>query len=272
MEAPQRNWFQKVAHLARLYAVYLKLYFRTLAEFRADTWITLLTGLITQIGSLAFIGVLFQRIPKLAGWSFYELLFIFAFSVTAKGLAEVFLNASFGINGFIRRGLLDIFLVRPVGPLFQAIGVCQEMNGMGPALTGLIIMGYAAAKLHLAWTVWSVAFALTGLVSGMLIYFCMLMFTAISAFWIVEVRNLIFPLAWFFEFTRYPLEIFHPVVRVILVGVIPYAMGSFYPAAHLLRPAEYPWVAWLTPLFTIGLCQLMYWAWTMGLKRYSSAV
>ena len=272
MEMPQRNPLQQLGHLVQLYSFYLRLYFRTLVEYRADTWITMITGLITQVGSLAFVGVLFHRIPKLAGWGFYELIFIFAFSVTVKGLSEVFLNASFSINGIIRRGTLDIFLVRPVGPLFQAIGVCQEMNGMGPALTGMIIMVYAAQKLHLVWTLGNILFTVVALLSGMFIYFCMLMFASIMTFWIVEVRNVIYPIAWFFDFTRYPLEVFHPVVRTVLIYFIPYAMGSFYPAAYLLRPANYAWAVWAVPLFTLSLFSLMYGLWSMGLKRYSSAV
>ena len=270
MQVPQRNLGQNMLYFLKLYGIYLKLYFHKLIEYRADTWITLFTGLLTQAGSLAFVGILFQRIPQLAGWSFYELMFIYAFSVTGKALAEVFLNASFDMNGLIRRGMLDVFLVRPAGPLFQAIGISQEINGMGMAITGIMILIFASFQLALTWTPGKVLYAIIAILSCMFVYFSVVFIVAISTFWLIEIRSFIYPVAWLFEFTRYPLEIFHPVLRVILIYAIPYAMGSFYPAAYLLRPEQYSWALWAVPVFTALLLWSVYQFWLQGLKRYSS--
>jgi ABC-2 type transport system permease protein len=270
MREPKRNVLKNIIYHLKLYFFYLKLYFRTLVEYRADTVITLFTGLLIQAGSLAFIAIIFSRIPKIAGWSFYELVFIYAFSVTGKALSEVFLNASFTLNGFIRRGMLDIFLTRPVGPLFQAIGISQEMNGMGMAATGMIIMSYAGSHLSIDWSMGKIFFTALAVICSMLIYFSVLMFLQVITFWILEIRNLIYPIAWMFDFTRYPLEIFHPVIRFLLVFIIPYAMASFYPAACILRGGEYSWAFWGVPLFTAAILFFMYRFWLIGLKRYSS--
>ncbi|MCZ8512732.1 ABC-2 family transporter protein [Paenibacillus filicis] len=73
-----------------------------------------------------------------------------------------------------------------------------------------------------------------------------------------------------YDFTRYPLEIFHPVLRGLLTYVIPYALGSFFPAAYLLRPHQYDWAAWVVPVSAVGIIAIAYWIWAQGLRRYSS--
>lgn len=271
MEPPKRNVLQRLVHAVGLYCFYLKLYFRTLVEYRADTWVTLFTGFVTQAGALAFVGLVFQRLPGLAGWGFHELVFLFGFSVTGRALCEVFLNVPFNMTWYIRTGTLDVFLIRPAGPLFQAIGISQEINGSGPALTGLAVLAYAGMHLTLRWTVGKTLYLGMALLCSMLIYFSTLMAVAILTFWVLEVRNAVYPVAWFYDFTRYPLTIFPPVVRGMLVFVIPYAFGSFYPAVYILRPASLPWAAWGVPVFTAAFLSVVYAFWRYGLRHYSSA-
>ncbi|CAG7628879.1 hypothetical protein PAESOLCIP111_03049 [Paenibacillus solanacearum] len=270
MIPPKRNALQQTAFLTGMYAQFLKVYFKTLVEYRADTFIALIAGILAQGSTLVFLTVIFQRIPALADWNFYELVFIFGLAATARALNQTFFNAPFSLTGYIRRGRLDVMLVRPVGVLFQAIGYSQDLNGVGQLATGMVIMTYAASQLHLAWTPGSVLYALIALVCSAVIQFAVLLVISVLTFWVHEVRSLIYPINWLFDFTRYPMDIFHPALRGLLTYVIPYAIGSFYPAAYLLRPDLYGWALWGVPATAVGVMLLAYAVWTYGLRTYSS--
>ncbi|GAA4832674.1 ABC transporter permease [Paenibacillus vulneris] len=270
MIAPQRNAFQQAAYLIGMYGQYLKIYFKTLVEYRADTLIAVIAGIVAQGSTLVFLSVIFQRIPKLADWSFYELVFLFGLAATGKALNQTLFNAPFSLTGYIRRGQLDIMMIRPVGVLFQAIGNSQELNGVGQLITGAVIMGYAGAHLNMHWSVGTVLYVIIALISSAVIQFAVLLTISVLTFWVQEIRSVIYPVNWLYDFTRYPLEIFHPLLRGLLTYLIPYAVGSFFPAAFLLRPGEYGWAMWGVPAVAAVMISITYCIWSFGLKRYSS--
>ncbi|MCS7460324.1 ABC-2 family transporter protein [Paenibacillus doosanensis] len=270
MLVPKRNWLQQAGFLTGLYGQYLKVYLKTLVEYRADTLIALVAGIVAQGSTLLFLTVIFQKIPKLADWSFYELVFLFGLAATGKSINQAFFNAPFSLTGYIRRGQMDIMMIRPVGVLLQAIGSSQELNGVGQLVTGIAIMGFAGAHLDLQWTAGTLLYVVIALLSSAVIQFAVLLTISVLTFWVQEVRSVIYPVNWLYDFTRYPLEIFHPLLRGLLTYVIPYALGSFFPAAFLLRPESYGWAMWGVPAAAVITMSLAYCLWTFGIRRYSS--
>jgi len=61
----------------KLYNKFLKQYIKTLMEYRADFLLGLIGFVLVQGVGIVFIGLVFNSIPTLKGWSFYEILFIF---------------------------------------------------------------------------------------------------------------------------------------------------------------------------------------------------
>ncbi|MBO9607066.1 MAG: ABC-2 family transporter protein [Paenibacillaceae bacterium] len=253
-----------------LYGVYLRLYFRTLVAYRADTLVAFFGGLLTQVSALLFLSSIFRHIPRLAGWDYYELLFIFSVSLTAGALSIVFLNAPFSIHGYIRRGTLDLMLIRPAGTLFQIVAMSQEINGIGSVATGLAMMGYAMAHLPLEWSAGSVVYLALALLSGMVVKFAVLLFFTVLAFWVFEMRSVLYPVTWLFDFTQYPLGVFHPFMRGLLTYVLPFSLGTYYPAVYLLRP-ELHGAALFAPLAGLLVAAVAYGFWRIGLRHYESA-
>jgi ABC-2 type transport system permease protein len=271
MKVPGRNIFQEIAYRAGLFVFYQKLYFRVLVEYTLDSWIGILSGMLILLSSLIFLGVTVNRIPHLAGWSFEQLLFLFGIAATGRGLNQVFLNAPFLFHGFIRRGTLDIMMVRPVGALFQMIGLSQELLGLGGAVFGVAIILHSAPHAGIVWHAGNVAYLIVAVVSSMLIQFAVLMIVVIPGFWVFEMRAVIYPVAWLIDFARFPVQIYHPFLRVLLTFVLPYALGSFYPAAYLIDPVRYWWALFAVPGTAIFLLFIAYRFWEFGLDHYSSA-
>ena len=59
----------------RLYLKFLQQYIKTLIEYRADFVLGLIGFLFVQSIGVIFIALIFNTIPSLKGWRFYEILF-----------------------------------------------------------------------------------------------------------------------------------------------------------------------------------------------------
>lgn len=74
----------------KLYIKFLQQYIKTLIEYRADFILELIGFLFVQSIGVIFIGLIFNNIPSLKGWSFYEILFIYGFAQIPRGIDHVF--------------------------------------------------------------------------------------------------------------------------------------------------------------------------------------
>jgi len=230
----------RALYLLRLYGKYLELYARQLLAYRMDTLVACVAGVAIQASGFAFAGIVLQRLPVLNGWHFFEVVFIYGFVTTVTSVCSTFLNAPFMLQPAIRHGEFDILLVRPVGPLFQLVGQSQQPNAIMSMFTGGAIVAYALAHVDVRWGAVHIAMVVPLVGSAVGIRFAVHMIVATLSFW-TDVSSVMYPVSWLYDFMRYPLEIFHPIVRATVTFAIPYAFASFYPAAYLLRPQQYPW-------------------------------
>ncbi len=271
MQAPNRGPIRQFFYLVGLYLQYARIYTKTLAEYPMDTWISILSGIMIFGSSLIFLGATLSRTPQLAGWTFYQMIFLFSIASIGRGLTVIFFNAPYSLHGNIRRGTMDGMLVKPVGTLFQMIGFSQEFFGLGGVCSGIAVICYAAPRLGIDWSGGKVIYLIVAIGCSMLIQFSILLLVATPGFWVLEMRSVIYPVGWLVDFARYPLEIYTPFLRVLLTYILPYAFGGFYPAAYLLRPDQYGWALYGVPAVTAVLVWLAYRFWRFGLNYYSSA-
>src|SRR5580698_5083621 len=104
-------------HASLLFA-YFTQYAKVRVSYRGDFLISLVTSVAASIFGLAFVVVLFQKIPQLAGWGVEEVLFLYGFSLVPYGLFNVIsVNLyDFG-NNYIIEGKFDRILLRPISSL-----------------------------------------------------------------------------------------------------------------------------------------------------------
>ena len=59
---------------------------RSVLEYAADFWILIVAGIVTQSLGLVFITVVMARVPQINGWSFPEMVFIYALAVVSSSV------------------------------------------------------------------------------------------------------------------------------------------------------------------------------------------
>lgn len=103
------------------------------------------------------------------------------------------------------------------------------------------------------------------------LFFGIKLITASLAFWMKRSISLMSGIYELSNFTKYPLEIFHDIVKVILVAIIPFSLVMYYPVSYLYEGKSI-WVLTgiigLVVSFLVGLGYLLF---KLGLKRYESA-
>jgi len=239
--------------------------------YRADFIISTGASMLATVFAFGFLVVLFGRVPRLAGWKFEEVLFLYGFSLIPFGLFNVVsLNLyNFG-NDYIIEGKFDRVLLRPVATLYQVIFEVFRIESLHEVAVGLLAVWLATTRLKLAWgpldLVLLVFFALCGAVIYVAIF---LMLTCVT-FW-VEDRVGVHPPVWnLIAFGRYPLSIYSGFVQFVLSWIIPFGFASFYPSVRLLGRPEFRSYAWLVPLVAAAFMGMALALWNRGVRQYAS--
>ncbi len=254
-----------------LFGQYFVQYAKVRLSYRMDFLISVLTMTLATACSLAAVVLIFSRAPRIAGWSFHEILFLYGFSLLPFSLFNmVSINLYYFSDAYIVMGKFDQVLVRPLSSLFQVLFEKFRLEAVGDTVLGLVIvtMSARALGLELGGSGW--AFLIFAAVCGAAIYTAIfLMLTSVS-FWMEDRVGVIPPVYNMLAFGRYPLDIYGTTIRFLLSWVVPFGFASFYPSAQLLHKEAYRHYAWLLPLVTLAFGAAALAVWRRGVRNYTS--
>jgi ABC-2 type transport system permease protein len=253
----------------QLYWLFLIQRLKILMEYRLNFFIGSISTVAVQGALLATVFVVMSQVPNLNGWTLYEILLIYGFITLAKSINHMFADNLWTLGRqYIRNGMFDRFLVRPVNPLFHLLADRFCHDGIGNFLVGVVLVVNSWHVLGIPLTLLNVFYAMVMVISGGFIFIAINLATCVVSFWVMD--NVAFTRS-FFEthlFAQYPLSIYPRVVNIILTWFIPYGLASYYPASFLLG-RDVGILAWLPPLVAFIMMLLAYRIWLFGLSHYS---
>ncbi len=257
-------------HYLALYGYFLRQRFKVLMEYRVNFLIGASSTIVVQAAGILAIWVVMQQVPEVNGWTLDELLLIYGLITLAKSINHMFADNLWTVgHTYIRTGMFDRFLVRPIDPLFHLLADRFCHDGIGNFLVGLVLVARSLVVLDVPLGPATLAYLALAVASGGLIFIALNLITAVSAFWIVNsipTTRMVFELH---EFAKYPLGIYPRAIGILLTWVVPYAFASFYPASRILG-REYGLVTWLGLPVAVLLTLIGYRFWLFGLRRYAS--
>jgi ABC-2 type transport system permease protein len=256
---------------ASLYWLFLKQRFKILMEYRANFIIGAVSTMAMQAAGILAIWVVMRQIPDLNGWKLSEIWLIYGLITLSQSINHMFADNLWTLGqSYVRTGMFDRFLVRPIDPLFHLLADRFCHDGIGHFLTGLVLVIAAAASLDIQWTLLKVGYLVTAVLSGGVIFISLNLITGVSAFWVMDSVPVIRVVFETHEFARYPLTIYPKAISWLLTIVIPYGFASFYPASYILERDVPLFLAWGGPLVAAVLLFLGYRFWLFGLRHYAS--
>ena len=227
---------------------------------------------IIEFGAIV---VLFSRVPRIAGWSLWEVALLYALAETSFSSAEFVGSALDDFQLRVSQGTFDRVLVRPLGAFFQVLAEELALRRLGRVLQGILVLILALHNLALVWTPDKVLVLALGLASGMVIFFSIFVLAAAFCFWTVEGKEATHVFSYGgVTLADYPLDVYADWLRRFAIFVLPLAFVSYEPALYLLDrpdPLGLPgWLRLLSPLAALGLALLARLGWSVGVRHYQS--
>ena len=255
----------------RLLGQYFVQYCKVRLAYRADFFVAFFTSMTATVLGFGFILVLFSKIPRLQGWSFYEVLFLYGFSLIPLGFFNVLSwNLYDFSNLYIIQGRFDRILLRPVNSMFQILFEKFRIESLQEAVTGTAVVWLCSRELDIGWEAADVGWFILMSLSGAVIYLSVFILLTSVSFWFEDKVGITPPVFNMLTFGRYPLTIYNGFIQFMLSWIIPFAFASFYPTTHFLGREEFATHFYLVPFMATAFTALAATVWTRGVRNYSS--
>ena len=256
----------------RLSGRFLNQYIKPLIEYRADFVLGLIGFILVQFTGVVFVKLIFNNIPSLQGWSFYEILFIYGFAQIPRGIDHVFTDNLWMLSGrIIVQGQFDRYLLRPLNPLFQLIAERFQPDGFGEIIIGFILVVISSIQLSLNYTPFKILMFIIAVLCAIVIYTAIKLAVASIAFWIKFAQSYLYMTYQLSDFAKYPMGIYPKAIRGVLTFIIPFAFTGYYPGAYLLGKGSIITGVLLTAVVAVVSITVAYCIWLKGMSLYESS-
>ena len=254
---------------------YLRIYRRILAQdlkskmsYRADFIISTIGMVLTNVAGFVSFWILFQNFSAINGWGYYEMLFLYGFSLVSITPVQCFFDNHWSLRIYVREGDFIKYCFRPSKMFFYFQSEIFDVKGLGQLAFGIGTIIYAWHKLALPVTVFAVLKLAVFLISASLVMIALQNAAAANC---LRLTNSFFILDFAFklkDYAKYPITIFDPVFRFIFTFILPIAFIAYYPSLVILRPEAIPVLSYLSPVVGILLFYLSYKFWMYGALKY----
>ncbi len=242
-------------------------------QYRGDLVLQMLDELLRGFLAWAMLEVYVSKTPALAGWSHAQLVFILGFSLVPIALFHCFCGNLYQLSStYLIGGQFDRVLLRPYPTFLQVCFDRIAIEDLGGAVLGLALMAVGAAQIPgFAWDAPHLLFLALMMASATGVVVAVFMAFAASGFWFEDRVGMVPPVYNLMEFGRWPNQIYHPVLKVLITCCIPFSFVAFYPAS-LFTGAEVPLIpAVLTPVVALIALFVSTTMWRVGVGKYHSS-
>lgn len=247
----------------------MRIGFLCMTQYPADTMIWFISMVIRE--ACGFIGIV--ALASVGGglgtWSMYEICLLFSMCAVIEAIGQAFFDSVWAIDKMIRRGELDVFLIRPASPFIQVLGQVmhfQAILSMG-VYVGIFTWAAHGIGLHIGGReiVLLIEYVICGTVINSGIY---TIFNSLN-FWIVQGDDIAVLVQTCREFVKYPLQVFPAAIQGFFTYILPLGFVAYYPVLGLLGKTRMP-VMVLLPCVAALVAVIASVIWHMGIKGYNS--
>jgi ABC-2 type transport system permease protein len=248
---------------------------RSQASYRVSFALDL-TGNIVWLGvDVLSISVLFRVTRSLGGFTFAEVLVMLGLSASAFAMSDLAVGNIERLRFYVRTGLLDAVLVRPLGVLPQLLAVDFGTRRIGRAVYAVVLLVAAVWYAGVAWTPAKAVLVVIAPLAGAVFFSSIFVAGATVAFWWIESGELANSLTYGGrDVASYPMTIYNGWFRRLFAYAIGFAFIAYYPALALLGrpdPLGLPSVvAWAGPAVATLAAAAAAGLWRFGVRHYRS--
>jgi viologen exporter family transport system permease protein len=211
---------------------------RSQAQYRASFAVDVTGSVLFGVLDVMSVVVLFRVTPALGGFGFAEVFLMTALAGCAFAMADLVVGNVERLRQYVRSGLFDALLVRPLSSLGQLIVMDVATRRVGRVAFGVVILVLAAANAPVNFTPARLALLAVTPFAGAIIFGAVFVATATVAFWWIESGEIANGVTYGgLAFSQYPITIYGALLRRLFAYTIGFAFVAYYPTLVLLdRP------------------------------------
>lgn len=254
----------------------LKMSFRTRLQYRTDTLFATLAVFIRESANIVAIYLALLKFDKINGWNVNEMLFLYSILFLTYALVVALFADLRQFSDTIREGRFDRLLVRPRSLLLQLIlNNADLIAAAGHGTLGILLFVISAGKVGIHWNLATILYYVAAIIGGVLIQGGIFIIFSSLCFYFVETNSVRSIFYWNMrKFAGYPISIYHKVIQIILIYIIPFAFVNYFPAQYLLRKADmanyHEIYIYIAPCVGVVVYAVAYLFWRISVKRYYS--
>ena len=256
----------------KLYPKYASMSLRSSLSYKADSIIMIISFALTEAISLATIYLIVGSVPALGVWTFETLAFLFGFVLIPKAIDHIFTDDLWLLAYWaVRHGELDIYLTRPLNPLYQFVAKTFKWDGIGEFVVGIVVMCVFGPQTGIVWTFGGVTGLILCAVLGTFCFTGIKLLFASLAFWVKNAGiflNTVYNLS---NYAKYPVRYMGKAFASIMFFVIPFGLFLYYPVECLVTGENIWWAVLWSAIATTVIITLALTLWHVGIKNYESS-
>jgi ABC-2 type transport system permease protein len=259
----------------RAYVALLGGQFRSVASYRAS----FVVELITNIGGTALdvltVLVLFQATKVVGGFTLPEAVLMVSLSACGFVLADFAVGNIDRLKTYVRTGMLDAVLVRPLSTLGQLLLMDLPLRKALRLMFGVVVFVIALRLNHIDWTPGRVTLVVVAPLAGAVFFSAIFVLSASLAFWWVDSGEVGSAFTYGGrDFTSYPVPVYGGWFRAVFAYGLGFGFVAYQPALALLGrpdPLGLPaWSGYLSPLVALVAAATAAAVWRTGIRHYRS--
>ncbi len=265
-----------LAAAARPYVHIVRAQMRSQTQYRASFALDVVGSTLLTALDVAAVFVLFRVSHSLGGFGWREVLLMTALTAAAFPLADLAVGNIERLRVYVRTGLFDTVLVRPLPALGQLAAMDFAPRRLGRLVQGFVLYGLALGVAPIPWTPARVVTALVTPLAGAVFFGAVFVVGATVAFWWIESGE--FANAFTYggrDFTSYPATMFGGWFRRLFAYGLGFAFVGYLPALALLGrsdPLGVPdWLRWCSPVVAVLAGVAAWLFWRTGVRHYRSS-
>lgn len=259
----------------RPYLALLRGQARAQTAYRVSFAIDLATNVAVTAMDVLAVLVLFRVSRTLGGFTLRETLVMVGFSSCAFATADLTVGNIERVKLYVRTGLLDAVLIRPLGALPQLVLMDLPLRKISRAFFGVGVLGTALWLAPIEWTAARVALVPVAVLGGVVFFGSIFVASATVAFWWIESGEIGNAFTYGGrDLTAYPITVYDGWFRRIFAYGLGFAFVAYYPALALLGRADPlglpAWAGYAAPGVALLAATAAAVVWRVGIRHYRS--
>jgi len=240
-------------------------------EYRFSFFFLVLGKLGRLLLTLLFFGVIYLNVDTIAGWSFFQVLMLFATYNLVDLLASMLFsrNLMWNFPNFIESGDLDKILTKPINTQFFISFYEFDVMDMTSLLPAFILLGVAFFKLQIKITLLQASLFLLFMLAGLIFLYSIMLIVSSLAVWTTRLYGLTSLFDTIAKMARIPGDFYKGFVKFFLYYLLPVIIIATVPTQALFGLLDIRYAVFLL-IFVFAFFILSSKFFKFALKHYTS--